>query len=671
MPRAVRHLVSFLLPWCCAAALLLANGNAAAQGTAPSAADFARSSKLSGFRVSPSNRHAAFLMRNERGRQVAAVVDLEKPGSVRVIAAYTDANVTSVFWVNDRRLVYEAYHPGAVIDRSGAGTFAVDLDGENRHQLTNWFTDSEATGTHLRSRVLNYGWQVWGPWDGKGNEVLAYREVPSGVGDFGTRQLLRVDTTDGSTRNPGFDQPPFSTGWTFDAQGNLRLVSTQRDGRERIFLRGSGQGAWSEIENEAALSEQTLTPLFIESDGTVIVTSRRGRDTQALHTYDPKTRRLSTEPLAAARDFDVGHHIETDPQAGQVVGIHIQADRLRSVWFDEGLLAAQKAVDAALPRGRINRLLCGNCLSAQRFVVRSSSDRLAAEYYVYDRKARSLVPMGLARPWLPEAGQGSRSFHRVAARDGLSLPVVVTHPPGREAERQLPAVVLVHGGPWLRGTDLAWSAEPQFLASRGYRVLEVDFRGSTGLGWKHFQAGWKQWGQAMQDDLADAVAWAVREGQIDASRVCIVGGSYGGYAALMGPVRHPGVYRCAASHAGVTDLALMFSGNTTDVAVQSRRYSYPVLIGDPKADAEMLRHHSPLHRVAEIKVPVLLVQGSLDRRVTKVHADRFESAARAAGVDIERVDYADDAHGWFEETNHADFLQRLERFLARALKPVP
>lgn len=271
MPRTVLFLASFLLPWCCAAALLLAPGGTGAQTTPPSAADFARGSKLSGFRVSPSNRHAAFLMRNERGRQVAAVVDLEKPSSVRVIAAYTDANVTRVFWVNDRRLVYEAYHPGAVIERSGAGTFAVDLDGENRHQLTNWFTDSEATGTHLRSRVLNYGWQVWRSWDGKGNEVLAYREVPSGVGDFGTRQLLRVDTTDGSTRSTGFDQPPFSTGWTFDAQGNLRLVTTQRDGRERLFLRGSGQGAWSEIESEVALSEQTLSPLYIESDGTVIV----------------------------------------------------------------------------------------------------------------------------------------------------------------------------------------------------------------------------------------------------------------------------------------------------------------------------------------------------------------------------------------------------------------
>ena len=654
--------------WRCLPALLLVVSGAGAQTEPPSAEDFVRNPKLHSFSVSPSNRHAAFLMRGDSGRQVAAVVDLEKPGSVRVIADYADSNVTRVSWINDRRLIYEAYHPGARIDVGGAGTFAVDLDGEQRRQLINWFDERDSTD-RLRPRVLNYGWHVWRPWDGRGDEVLAYRSPPSGLGDQGSRQLVRLNTTNGATTNLSFDLPSSASGWTFDGQGELRLVSTRLDGRERLFLRASGQREWTEIENQAQFSDQPLRPLTIEGDGTVIVLSRRGRDTSALYTYDPRTRTLSAEPLAATRDYDVDGDIETDPQARQVVGVHLRTDRLRSVWFDDGLQAAQQAVDAALPRGRFNRLLCGSCLSAQRLVVRSSSDRISAEYFVYDRQGRSLTRLGVQRPWLPEASQGRRTFHRVAARDGLSLPVVVTHPPGREGERGLPAVVLVHGGPWLRGTDLAWSVEPQFLASRGYRVLEVDYRGSTGLGWKHFQSGWKQWGLAMQDDLADAVAWAVREGHVDGARVCIAGSSYGGYAALMGPVRHPGTYRCAASHAGVTDLSLMFNGSDNDVPENVRRFSYPVLIGDPKVDAEQLRQHSPLHRVAEIKVPVLLVQGKLDQRVTKVHADRFESAARSAGVDIERVSYFDDAHGWFEEDNHVDYLKRLEKHLARVLKP--
>ena len=667
------HCLSSRSPWQWLGALLSVAAFAAAAEPAspPRALDYARAPALSGFSVSPSNRHAAFLMRGEKGRQVAVVIELDKPASRRIVASYADANVTRVSWINERRLVYEASQPGAVIERSGAGTFAVDIDGTRQRQLINWFEDNETLSSRLRAGVLKHGWQVWRSWDGRSDDVLAYRDLPAGLNDFGSRLLVRMNSATGAMVNPSYDQPLFARHWTFDAEGQLRLIGTRRDGREKLFLRAKDQDTWQEIENHPEFSDQPLQPLYIEGDGTVIVLSRRGRDTYALHTYDPRTRTLGAEPLAAARDFDIDGSIESDGQARQVVGVHLQADRERSIWFDPGLAAAQQAVDAALPSGRQNRLMCGNCLGAQHFIVRSSSDRVSGEYFIYDRQQRRLTPLGAERPWLPEATQGRRSFHRVAARDGLSLPVVVTHPPGRDAERNLPAVMLVHGGPWVRGTDLAWSGEAQFLASRGYRVLEVDFRGSSGLGWKHFRAGWKQWGLAMQDDLADVVAWAVREGSVDARRVCITGSSYGGYAALMGPVRHPGTYRCVASHVGVTDLSLMFSGSSTDVAVQYRRFSYPMTIGDPKVDGEMLRQNSPVHRVAEMKVPILVAQGGLDRRVTKTHADRFEAAARAAGVEIERVDYPDDGHGWFDINSEVDYMQRLERLLARTLALPP
>jgi dipeptidyl aminopeptidase/acylaminoacyl peptidase len=217
----------------------------------------------------------------------------------------------------------------------------------------------------------------------------------------------------------------------------------------------------------------------------------------------------------------------------------------------------------------------------------------------------------------------------------------------------------------VRGSDRLWSAEPQFLASRGWRVLEVEYRGSTGFGWKHFHAGWKQWGLAMQDDLADAVAWAAQQKLADPARVCIVGASYGGYAALMGPIRHPGTYRCAASYAGVTDIALRFNATWSDLGDQNRRFTLPQLMGDPARDAAQFAATSPLQRVAEIKVPVLLAQGVHDRRVPPEHADRFMQAARAAGVQVERVDY-DEGHTWVETRHHADFLRRLEAFVRAA-----
>jgi dipeptidyl aminopeptidase/acylaminoacyl peptidase len=339
-----------------------------------------------------------------------------------------------------------------------------------------------------------------------------------------------------------------------------------------------------------------------------------------------------------------------------------------SYWFDAGLQRIQQGIDAALPAGRSNRLYCGRCESTRFFVVRSGSDRQPGEYYLFDRSKPSLERIGASRPWIAEESQGRRSFHRVTTRDGLRMPVYVTHPPGSAADQALPAVVLVHGGPWVRGSDLSWEAEAQFLASRGYRVLEPEFRGSEGYGFRHFKAGWKEWGRAMQDDLVDAVQWAAKQGLVDPAKVCIAGASYGGYAALMGPIANPGVYRCAASFAGVTDIELMYSITWSDTSEASRRYSMPVLIGDRDKDAERLASVSPLKRVADIKVPVLVAHGSADRRVPLDHARKFANAARSAGVAIEQISYSGEGHGFFDPANQADYFGRLERLLESSLK---
>jgi len=229
----------------------------------------------------------------------------------------------------------------------------------------------------------------------------------------------------------------------------------------------------------------------------------------------------------------------------------------------------------------------------------------------------------------------------------------------------------VHGGPYLRGHDLRWSGEAQFLASRGYLVIEVEFRGSTGYGEKHFLAGLKQWGLAMQDDLADAVAWAAKQGLADPARVCIMGGSYGGYAALMGPIRNPGVYQCAISFAGVTDIDLMYDVHWSDLSEEWKQYGMPVLIGDRQKDAEQLKNTSPLQQVGRIKVPLLIAHGGLDQRVPIEHVRRFLAAAEKAGVQVEWAAYPDEMHGFRKEANEVDYLKRVEAFLARTLGAAP
>ena len=634
-------------------------------------ADYARPPQIGGFAVAPSNERATFLVRTDNGHAAAAVIDLAAPGKPRVIAGFSNADVTRIRWVNDKRVVYEVFRPGPEVADGGAGTFAVDIDGADERQLIAWTHTTDSAGSAIRSRVLPLGWFVWRALGDGSDDVLIYRNT---VGErfFGrVRSVSRLNTRTRELSSLSYGQPDGAEHWVFDNQGQLRVVQARRGDRTALHWRAPGADSrWVELESHPLFDPAVLTPRFIEADGTLIVSTRRGRDSQALFSYDPVRRKLGDEPLVAVAGFDVEDRLDVDRRAQKLAGVSLQLDRATAVWFDDRLAAVQSQVDAALP-GRTNRLLCGSCLTARHFVIASRSDRLPGEYFVFDADKRSLRPLGVARPWLKPETQGRRSFHRVPARDGLSLPVVLTHPAGQAPDHPLPAVMLVHGGPWVRGTDTGWEQWAQFLAARGYRVIEVDFRGSTGLGEAHFRAGWKQWGQKMQDDLVDALDWAIAQGGVDRKRVCLFGASYGGYAALMGPVRHPERYRCAASFAGVTDIALMFDDNDSDITEASRRYGLPELIGDPEADAEMMRRHSPVHRVQDIKVPVLLVQGGKDVRVTKKNADRFEAAARAAGVDLERVDYWNEGHGFMDPKNEEDFLQRLAAFLARYLKPVP
>ncbi|MBX3638640.1 MAG: S9 family peptidase, partial [Rubrivivax sp.] len=643
--------IRFAAPWRravragAALALLIAAAAVVAQpARLPPVEDYVRDAYMAEVVISPSGEHVAMLLATPRGRRVAATMPLDV-GEPTIVGAFADADVTSVRWVNDRRLVFEAFQPGYLVERDGAGTFAVDVDGRHRRELIGWRRDNEVTGSRITRRGLTYGWFVHGTLDDGSDDVLVRYMGQDRDGDPLVGRIARLNTRNGRMTPLTDGAPGFGYAWLLDARGVLRIVAVQRDGRHRIHWRAPGSDDWRVVLDQDALAADRWRPRFLQDEHTLVVEGRAsGRDTTALHAMDLRSGRLEAEPMVAIAGFDLDATLELDRQRREVVGLHTRAADRVSVWFDDRLAGIQQAVDAALP-DRVNKLGCGRCLSTRHFIVHSFSDRHPGEYLHYDHERQSVRPLGRHRPWIDEAAQGRRSFHRVTARDGLSLPVYVTHPAGLAPAdlaagtkpTPLPAVVMVHGGPWLRGHTLAWNAEAQFLASRGWRVLEVEFRGSTGYGWRHFHAGWKQWGTAMQDDLADALAWAVAEGLVDAKRVCIYGYSYGGYAALMSPIRHPGLYRCAVSAIGVTDPTLIYTAKWGDATVQSKRYSLPVLVGDPATEGPLLDAASPLKRVAELKVPVLLAYGGEDRRVPREHAERFLRAARSSGLRVEPV----------------------------------
>jgi len=648
--------------------LVLSLGAALAHAEQPPIQDFTRWPAISDVAISPSGKRLAMLIFGTNGMRRLGVMDLDPVGQARVVAGFGDADITSVLWVNDDRLVYEAFRRGSEIRSGGAGTFAVNHDGGNDRQLISWQNAvGDIPGTRIASRVLPYGWFFHSTIDDGGNDVFVYKQIYDSIGDAKQIQLARLNTLTRELHTLSFGTPENVRAVLLDPSDEPRVLRAYHGGRTKVYWRKGSDNTWDEVADFDPLKEG-FRPWHVDAGGQILVTATKD-DTEGLYKFDPVAKKLDSEALVKVRGFDLHPQTEIDSKTKRLMGVHFQADRPVSYWFDQEMQKLQASLDAALPAGRSNRLYCGRCESSQFFVIRSTSDQQPGEYFLFDRKKLSLQLIGAARPWIVEANQGRRSFHRYEARDGLKIPLFVTHPPGAAVDKPLPAVVLVHGGPWVRGSDLTWEAEAQFLASRGYRVLQPEYRGSTGFGFRHYEAGWKQWGFAMQDDLADAVQWSVKQKLVDPSRVCIMGASYGGYAALMGPIAHPGVYRCAVSYAGVTDPMLTYSVTWSDASADTLAYSLPVLMGDPVKDAVRLEAASPLKRVAEIKIPVLLAHGGADRRVPIVHARKFAEAAQKAGVSVERVEYLDEGHGFFDEANHANFYERVEKFLKASLQP--
>jgi len=328
----------------------------------------------------------------------------------------------------------------------------------------------------------------------------------------------------------------------------------------------------------------------------------------------------------------------------------------------------QQQVDTLLPASS-NLLDCGDCENIENVLVTSSSDRSPLVYRIFRVSKGTIEPMVAARPWIKPQDMAMTDMVRISARDGLSLPVYVTRPNGQKAAG--PTVVLVHGGPYVRGMEWKWRGEVQFLASRGYVVIEPEFRGSTGYGDKLYRAGWKQWGLAMQDDLADAALWAIKQGYADKDRICIAGASYGGYATLMGLVRNPELFRCGAEFAGVTDINLMYSIHWSDTPDEDRRYGMPVLIGDPEKDAAQLAATSPIKLAAKITQPLFMAYGGVDRRVPIEHGIQMRDAIGKTNSKVEWKVYAEEGHGWMLPANEIDFWKRVETFLDKNLKNAP
>ncbi|MDQ3145313.1 MAG: S9 family peptidase [Pseudomonadota bacterium] len=446
--------------------------------------------------------------------------------------------------------------------------------------------------------------------------------------------------------------------WVADSTGVVRGGFTYQDGRWTLWYRGRAGEPLRPIRGKAANNQDSsVDRMIFGKDGasSMIVTNEKS-DRFGVYDYDVETggigKLLFESPIADISEVLI------DPRTLTLAGVQYHDDRQRTFWFDPKLKKLQDKLDQAIP-GQVNEIVDPG--AEHRSLIRSTGASRPPSYFLLDRKTLTMTKVLEPYDRIDPAHLAPVKPVHFTARDGLRIPAYLTLPVGRDAKK-LPLIVLPHGGPFARDE---WAYDPivQFLANRGYAVLQPQFRGSTGYGRAFVAKGSGQWGRGMQDDLDDGVDWLATGGIIDPARVCVVGGSYGGYAALWGVIRNPERYRCAASSAGVTDLRRQLRENRKSFsATRYFREWRTKVAGEGKFDLDLV---SPLAQADRLKRPVLIVHGEKDRTVVARQGHDMVKALRKNGADVTSAFYPEGGHDFDSSEDFANYLELLEAFLRK------
>ena len=632
----------------------------AAWAQPPAIDTFFRRPAFSHAALAPGGLRLAFLVAAKGSRTQLAVLALQSMQPA-VVGSFKDADVRSFRWVNDQRLVFDLHAELTGVGRValGHGLFAVNHDGSGFRQLAETqqtFVKAPPAGVELLP------WNTYllgdaGPQDS--DHVFVVRPLEQSARSVDYIRLQRLNTVSG--RAEEVDAPVHAFQWVLDARGALRAVVTREAGLAALHVR-TAAGAWKKLLEFDRFVGKGIEPKFFGPDDRLYVQAQPRGDKSAVYTLDIETGQLSAAPLAFSEQFDLD--VRPVSNAKTLLGIRFKIDAEVTQWLDANMKALQADIDKLLPR-TTNRVSVPTRVASSFALIEAFSDAQPTLTYLFHVPSGKLTRLGSTLPDIEPRQMGAMDLVRYAARDGLEIPAYLTLPPGA-AQKNLPMVVLVHGGPWTRGAGWQWDAQVQFLATRGYAVLQPEFRGSTGFGARHFRAGFKQWGLAMQSDVADGARWAIAQGIADPKRICIAGASYGGYAALMGLVNDPSLFRCGINWVGVTDISLLYAVTWSDTSDVFKQYGMPALVGDPVNDAAQLKVTSPIENAAKITQPLLLAYGAYDMRVPLVHGEKFRDAVKAHNTQVEWVVY-DEGHGWDKPETQTDFWGRVERFLAKSL----
>lgn len=600
--------------------------------------DFFRNSEKTGYDISPDGRYLSFMSPYE-SRQNIFVQPVGSDSAVR-ITSETDRDIAGYFWANDNRLLY-----------------LKDTGGDENYQL--YGIDIDGGNPKAYTAVPGVRTQIIDPLE----EIDSLIIVGTNARDPRIFDPYRLNLNTGEmtmlAENPGNIQ-----GWMTDHDGKLRVAYAIVDGvNTQILYRETEQDAFRPVLTTSFKEEMNFL-VFTPDNKMVYATSNIGRDKSALIVADPATGK-EIEELYAHDLYDVTSVSYSKARKKlTATGCSGHKDVIRH-FFDPETEKTFGKLQAQLPGYEIGTAATDR--SERMRIVYAGNDRTRGAYYLYDVETDELTKIADLAPWIDPAEMAEMIPVAYSSRDGLTIEAYLTLPAGLTLEnaRNLPVVINPHGGPWARD-EWGYNPEVQFLANRGYAVLQMNFRGSTGYGRKFRELSYKQWGQTMQNDITDGVQWLIEQGIADPARIAIYGGSYGGYATLAGAAFTPDLYACAIDYVGVSNLFTFLQ--TIPPYWKPMLDMMYEMVGDPQADSTMLAAYSPALHADRIVAPLLVVQGANDPRVNKAESDQMVAALRDRGVEVDYMVKDNEGHGFHNEENRFDFYRTMERFLAKHLK---
>jgi len=450
--------------------------------------------------------------------------------------------------------------------------------------------------------------------------------------------------------------------WFTDHTGIIR-IATKTDGVNTTFYHRATEADPFDSILTTTYKDQFSIQFFTFDNKNIYVSTNIGRDKQAIVEYDLAARKEVKE-IYQNPDYDVDG-LSYSEKRKVLTSANYTSWKGERYFLDKESETEFNQMKEKFRGYEIG--LYGNNNEEDKFIVWTGNDKVAARYYFYDKKTGNTKFLADAFPGLKEDYMATMKPIEYKSRDGLTIHGYLTLPKGVEA-KNIPVVVNPHGGPWARD---AWGFNPeaQLLANRGYGVLQMNFRGSTGYGKEFWLKSQKQWGKAMQDDITDGVNWLIKEGIADKKRVAIYGGSYGGYATLAGVTFTPDLYACAVDYVGVANMFTFMK--TIPPYWEPYKAMFYELVGDPKKDSVLLAAASPVLHAGNIKAPLFIAQGANDPRVNKDESDQMVEALKKRGVSVEYMVKNDEGHGFHNENNRIDFYKAMEKFFDKHLSGKP